>query len=125
MPDTLRAEVCRALVHTARDNGMDAEGSTVIVGTLEEMADAVMAVANEYGPDDLDQYIREQARKDPAFATSCMRSQDAARVRAVRSLHRPYRGPSGEQDWCEHCNRISGAWIAYPCETIQAIGGGE
>lgn len=50
---------------------------------------------------------------------------DAARVRAVRNLHRPYRAASSERDWCEHCNRISGGWIAYPCETIQAIGGDE
>lgn len=52
-------------------------------------------------------------------------SPDAVKVRAVRALHRPYRsfGPEGDRDYCEHCNRLTGSWIPYPCETIQAIGG--
>lgn len=44
MADRLRAEICRALTHASSDNGQDTEGSTVILGTLVELADAVMVV---------------------------------------------------------------------------------
>jgi hypothetical protein len=54
-------------------------------------------------------------------------SPDAKKLRAARNLHRPYRayGPTGDRDWCEHCNRLTGGWVEYPCETIQAIGGSD
>ncbi len=50
--------------------------------------------------------------------------QAQSQVRAVRKLHRRYVGPDG-LDYCEHCNRLTSGWVPFPCETIQAIGGGE
>lgn len=44
--------------------------------------------------------------------------------RAVRRLHRPYRGVS-DKDSCEHCNRFGGYEVFYPCPTIQALDGEE
>jgi hypothetical protein len=51
-------------------------------------------------------------------------SPDAVKVRAVRKLHCRYVGPDG-LDYCAHCNRLTGSWVPYPCETIQVIGGDE
>lgn len=45
------------------------------------------------------------------------------RLSAVRLLHRRYRFAGDDTtDFCEHCNRISGGWVPYPCDTIRAIG---
>jgi hypothetical protein len=47
MSDHLRAEVKRALTHAATDNGTSADGAELVVGRLDDLADAVMAVLDE------------------------------------------------------------------------------
>jgi hypothetical protein len=76
MPEDLRARIAAALRrHDANMNGgnpaHDADEG------YDCCADAVMAVLDDYGPDELDRYIREQAMKDPAFAAAYVRRQEA------------------------------------------------
>lgn len=37
------------------------------------------------------------------------------------ALHVRYRGASDSNDFCAHCNRLTGSWIAFPCPTVIAV----
>lgn len=55
-------------------------------GEAETLADAVMAVVNEHGPDDLDQFVREQASSSPEFAAAVVEAEHSAKARAFEDL---------------------------------------
>lgn len=38
---------------------------------------------------------------------------------ALRALH--YRYGAGDDDYCAHCNQITGYWVPYPCKTIRVL----
>ncbi|MBX9425465.1 hypothetical protein [Streptomyces lateritius] len=45
-----------------------------------------------------------------------------AAIAEVRSVHRQYRSACDDaNDYCAHCNQISGGWIPWPCPTIRAL----
>jgi len=46
---------------------------------------------------------------------------DRAGVSAVRALHQQYAFGDDPQDYCAHCNQITGSWIPWPCPTILAV----
>ncbi|MFF4090366.1 hypothetical protein ACFYY9_26320 [Streptomyces nigra] len=48
---------------------------------------------------------------------------DQAAAARVRALHQQYRFAGDDtQDYCAHCNQITGGWIPWPCPTVQAVG---
>ncbi|MFC8832323.1 hypothetical protein ACFT8V_03875 [Streptomyces griseoincarnatus] len=49
---------------------------------------------------------------------------DRAAVARVRALHQQYRFAGDDtQDYCAHCNQISGGWVPWPCPTVRALDG--
>ena len=50
------------------------------------IADAVVDVFDEHGPDDLDRYIRERAAASPEFAAEFVKAEHAAQIRALQDL---------------------------------------
>lgn len=93
----------------------------IVEGLLAEV-DALTSQIDQ-DPDDLDTYIREQLAADPAFRREFMRLHAVALLRAVRERHKRYRGASDETDYCEHCSRLTGYGVPYPCDTIKDVGG--
>lgn len=80
MSDDLRARIAQAISRVATADG----------GRLFELrfaiADAVVDVFDEHGPDDLDRYIREQAAASPEFAAEFVKAEHAAQIRALQDL---------------------------------------
>lgn len=74
---------------------------------------------------------REQAKRAEAElaentgvlqALRRQRDEAGSAARRVRRLHEPYRFAGDDTtDYCAHCNRISGGWIPWPCDTIRAL----
>lgn len=98
--DDLRARIVEAL-NTAPGAGISADPEdpwgrhdehrynarcALCRGEAETLADAVMAVLDEHGPDDLDRYVREQAAKDPGFAAAAVEAERAAKIREFEDL---------------------------------------
>jgi hypothetical protein len=48
---------------------------------------------------------------------------DRAGLAVVRALHQQYTFGTDPQDYCAHCNQISGGWIPWPCPTVRALDG--
>ncbi|MFF7329713.1 hypothetical protein [Streptomyces sp. NPDC008150] len=44
-----------------------------------------------------------------------------AALSRVRALHQQYAFGADAQDYCAHCNQITGGWVPWPCPTMQTL----
>lgn len=92
---------------------------------ITDQFDALASAGTLVAPTELPGEVCMTAEFLSCGCRDCLPSSPASpvalrgRLAAVLDLHRPYRGPT-DPDSCEHCNRISGREIRYPCPTALA-----